>query len=62
MLANPEAYSAHQRRQLAQSLLASLELEAEDDEEAGPDFSDSDAPPEPDEFEYGYELSGPIWQ
>jgi hypothetical protein len=58
MLAEPERHSPFERRQLAQTLTAALELDDSEDEEALV-LSDLDAPPEPDEYEPGCLLEAP---
>jgi len=58
MLASPEAYPAHERCQLAQTLTAALEIDEGGEKSFDPD--DRDAPPE-EGYEPGSRLEDP-WQ
>jgi len=61
MLANPERYPAHERRELAQNLCAVLEISpAENAGEADPDPCDGDAPQEEEPYEPGCLLEMPV--
>lgn len=53
MLADPDRYPGHERRQLAQTLTSALEIGADDSNPDTPSRTDTDGPKETEEYEPG---------